>query len=146
VDNVRYTILLVEDDEDDFILTRAMLADSVGDQFDLDWVASFQAALQDACSGKQYDVCLIDYRLGDRDGLDLVRELNSRGCQTPMIVMTGQGSYDVDIEAMRAGAVDYLVKSEVTPALLERTIRYAIERFQAQEALQRARDELEQRV
>lgn len=140
-----WKILLVEDDEDDYILTRELLSEAKAGQFELEWVSTYEDAL-DTCVEKQHDVYLIDYRLGHHDGLELVRETVNRGCKAPIILMTGQGSYDVDLEAMKAGVDDYLVKSEINGPLLERTIRYAIERKQSQEALKRAHDELELRV
>ncbi len=148
----RWRILLIEDDEDDYILTRDLLSEVKPGQFELEWVSTFDEAL-DLCRRQIHDVYLVDYRLGARDGLSLVKEALAEGCQAPFIVMTGQGSYAVDVEAMKAGATDYLSKGEITPALLERTIRYALERKQAERALseantalQQARDELEMRV
>ncbi len=138
-------ILLVEDDRDDYLLTRSLLRNARGGPFELVWVATYEAAL-DALESQEHDAVLVDYHLGPRNGLDLVREATARGCQAPIIVLTGQGSYDVDLEAMKAGATDYLAKGEVTAVVLERTIRYALERWQAQKALQRAYDELEIRV
>jgi PAS domain S-box-containing protein len=143
--NRSWKILLVEDDEDDYILTRSLLEEAISGDFQLTWVSTSGAALE-ALQEELPDVLLVDYRLGSENGLDLVRETVSRNCKVPIIVLTGQGSYDVDLEAMKVGATDYLSKGEVTPTLLERTIRYAIERIQSQEALQRAKDELEMRV
>src|SRR5690606_16479820 len=68
-------------------------------------------------------------------GLDLVREAKERRVRAPMIMLTGRGTREVDLEAMRAGAADYLVKGRIDPDALERSIRYALERRRAQEAL-----------
>jgi diguanylate cyclase (GGDEF)-like protein/PAS domain S-box-containing protein len=76
----------------------------------------------------------------------LLHAVKAEGRRAPIILLTGQGSYRVDVEAMKAGAADFLVKDQLTPALLERAIRYAIERQQAADALQRANDALEARV
>ena len=131
-------ILLVDDDEDDYVITRQLLVESRGGPFQLDWADSFEKGLEAFRHG-EHQVYLIDYRLGAQDGLDLVRRATALGCKAPVIVLTGQGSYDVDLEAMHAGATDYLVKSEATPQLLERTIRYALERKQAEENLREMR-------
>jgi len=141
----RWKILLVEDDEDDYILTHALLSEVKPGQFELKWVDSYEGALA-ACEENDFDVFLVDYRLGRHDGLELAHELVRRGYRAPVILMTGQGSYDVDLKAMKAGATDYLVKNDLNPSLLERTIRYAIERRHAEEALRRAQEELEIRV
>src|SRR5512147_2676507 len=146
----RVRVLLVDDDEDEFILTQELLSDRsylagqverVG--FVLDWVATFDEALAEIDKG-EHDVYLVDYHLGMRDGLELVQIAISKGCRAPIILMTGQGSYEVDVEAMKAGATDYLNKGEVSAPLLERTIRYAIERKRAEENIRKnaARSEL----
>jgi PAS domain S-box-containing protein len=138
-------LLLVEDDEDDYILTEELLQQADGVHFDLTWANSYaQGITQLKRDG--FDAALIDYRLGEKTGLDLIREAVQAGVQIPLILLTGQGSYSVDMEAMHAGATDYLVKEEATSVLLERSVRYAIERKGAELALRRAQEELEWRV
>jgi two-component sensor histidine kinase/ActR/RegA family two-component response regulator len=138
-------VLLVEDDADDFVLTRDYLADVASTRYTVDWVATYDAALE-ALGRNEHDVCLLDYRLGEHDGLELLREAIQRGVRSPLILLTGQGDRAVDIEAMRSGAADFLNKGRLEADLLERSIRYAIERKQTEEALRRMHDELEQRV
>ena len=65
------------------------------------------------------DVCLLDFQLGDRSGLELLSTLEQRGVRTPVVMLTATTDHQVDIEAMKAGAVDYLVKGEFTGAVLE---------------------------
>jgi PAS domain S-box-containing protein len=142
---ISWKILLIEDDRDDYILTRSLLADARGTEFELDWVSSYDQALKELAT-PHWDAVLVDYMLGAKSGLDLVREPVSKQSQIPFILLTGKGNYEVDIEAMEAGVTDYLVKGEVTAPLLERTIRYAIERYLSRIALQKAHDELEIRV
>lgn len=127
-------VLLVDDDEDDYILTRDFFTDMEGANFQLDWVASYQAAME-AIAAHQHDVYLLDYHLGSRNGLELLREAVTKGCKSPIILLTGQGDHDVDMEAMKAGAADYLDKSQIGAPLLERSIRYAIERKQAEQKI-----------
>ena len=138
-------ILLVEDDEDDYILAREMLGDAFGRSIDLEWVATYEAALP-AIGRAAHDAYLVDYRLGERNGLEIVQQAVALGCRAPIILLTGQDSHDIDLEAIRAGAADYLVKGEISGPLLKRTIRYAIERKRAEDELRKARDELELRV
>jgi len=130
-------LLLADDDEDDFMITRDLLSEVEGSRFELDWVTNYDAALE-AIGRLEHHVYLLDYRLGERTGLDLLREAISMGCKAPMILLTGQGDHDVDIKAMKAGASDYLIKGQFDPSLLERSIRYAIERKQAEETLRAA--------
>lgn len=135
-------ILLVDDDEDDYIITEALLSEIEGQSFDLTWVSSYDAAL-DTIKRNQHDVYLLDYRLGEHNGLDLLRKVVAEGCTAPMILLTGQGDHDVDVEATKAGAMDYLVKGRIDAAMLERSIRYAVERNRIERQLENTVNELE---
>lgn len=135
-------ILLVDDDQDEYILLQGLLADLYKENKEttqrmvIEWVNSFEAAIG-RLEQAVHDVYLVDYRLGPRNGLDLLNEVLGRGVQAPFILLTGHGSYDLDVEAMRRGATDYLVKGEVSAPLLERTIRYALERKRTEETFRR---------
>ena len=133
-------VLLVEDDEDDFILARDMLSGIRAWRFEVDWIRTYDAGLQAAVANR-HDVCLVDYRLGAQNGVELVHAALAGGCQQPIILLTGMGQPEVDLAAMRAGAADYLVKNRLEASELERTIRYAIERKRAaaQAAFEQAR-------
>jgi len=134
MDTGQVRVLLVDDDEDDYVLTRDWFSQMQGDPFKLEWVESYDAALE-AIAHHHHDVYLFDYRLGERTGLELLREAVAKGCSAPIILLTGQGDHEIDIEAMKAGAADYLEKSQIGAPLLERSIRYAIERKRTEEAL-----------
>ncbi|MBV9122284.1 MAG: response regulator [Planctomycetes bacterium] len=138
-------VLLVEDDEDDYLLTRDLLRDIKGNQFQLEWVPDYGAALE-MMGRNGHDVYLLDYRLGRQNGLDLLREALNQGCRGPIILLTGQGEREVDLEAMKSGAADFLVKGQIDASLLERSIRHAIERTQDREALRQLHNDLERRV
>ncbi len=121
-------ILLVEDDEDDYIILRDSLADlGESSRFALDWVPTYQDGLTQI-QRAVHDVYLIDYYLPGGLGLDLLKEATQAGCQEPMIIITGQSAPEIDHAALAAGATDYLEKSQVTGELLERCIRYSLER------------------
>ena len=132
-------MLLVEDDEDDFVLTRDLLADSRRTRFELDWVSTFDDALG-ALTRNGHDVALIDYRLGEHDGLELLHHARGLGVTAPLILLTGQGDGDIDLAAMRAGAADYLVKGQIDAPLLERSIRYALEQSRTLQALRESEE------
>jgi diguanylate cyclase (GGDEF)-like protein/PAS domain S-box-containing protein len=132
-------VLLVEDDEDDYVLTRDLLGDSRRTRFKLDWVSSFADAV-DAIGEGQHDVYLVDYRLGEHDGLEVLREARGAGCLRPIILLTGQGDGEVDIAAMKAGAADYLVKGQIDAQILERSIRYSLEHNRTLEALRESEE------
>nr|WP_290220982.1 EAL domain-containing protein [Trichocoleus desertorum] len=135
-------VLLVEDDEDDYILTQSLLSEIEGGTFSLEWVNCYEAALS-IMGQHQHDVYLIDYRLGLYNGLELLQAAIAQGCRAPIILLTGQGDHEVDVAAMRAGAADYLVKGRMDATLLERAIRYAIERKRTLEALRTSESRLE---
>src|SRR3982751_855198 len=118
-------VLLIEDDEDDFVITRKLLRQIEGARYNLEWIVSFDAGL-DALLAGDYDICLCDYRLGEHNGIDLIHEAFNRGCNKPIILLTGQADREVDLEAARAGASDYMIKGQITPDVLERSIRYSI--------------------
>jgi signal transduction histidine kinase len=131
-DSIR--VFLIEDDEDDYIIVKDLLFEESHISYVLDWAPSFEEGLLGLNRGK-YDVCLLDYRLGQRSGLDLLNELIKNGSQIPVIILTGQGDYDIDLKAMKLGAADYLVKNRLNRDQLDRSIRYAIERRHINEQL-----------
>ncbi len=134
MDNYSVRVLLVDDDEDDYILTRDLLSESQGTRFDLEWVSTWDLALE-VMGQNQHDVYLLDYRLGEHNGLDLLRQAIANGCRAPIILLTGQGDRDIDVEAMKAGAADYLDKTQIRAPWLERSIRYALERRRAEQKI-----------
>jgi len=130
-------VLLIDDDEDDYVLVRDMLSYVNSSRYNIRWESTYNGGMDSICRGYP-DVVLLDYHLGDRNGLDLLRDLKASDYGVPVILLTGQGTYELDMEAMRAGAADYLMKNEVNPALLERTIRYVLERSRAEEAIKKS--------
>ena len=132
-------ILLVEDDEDDFVLTRSMLQVQSATRFLLEWEQAYDPALR-AIRESRHDVYLVDYRLGERTGLDLVRDAWSQEPPAPVIVLTGQEDYEVDLQATELGVTDYLVKGTIDAPALERTIRYAVRHHRMVEDLRRSEE------
>lgn len=134
MENETTKVLLVDDDQGDFEMIRVMLANAEHQTFKLDWVSSYEEAL-DAFDKGNHDVYFLDYFLEDRTGLDLLKEARGRGITAPIIMLTGRGSRTVDMEAMDLGASDYLVKGLIDPDALERSIRHALEREQGNKAI-----------
>ncbi len=134
MDNTAVRVLLVEDDEDDYVLTRDLLAEGYAGRFALDWESAYVAGLARLLEGR-HDVALLDHNLGAHTGIELLREAAAQGCEIPIIMLTGQSDRETDLLAMHAGAADYLVKRDVTPGLLERAIRYARERHRLLEEI-----------
>ena len=123
-------VLLIDDDEDDYIITRDLLLDVREIQYKLDWVQTYEEGLE-TIRKESHDVYLIDYRLGEKDGLQLMEKAIAGGVRKPFIMLTGQGNRELDIQAMRSGAADYLVKDKLNTETLERSIRYSLRTNQA---------------
>ncbi|WP_437768812.1 ATP-binding protein [Sorangium sp. So ce281] len=136
-------VLLVDDDEVDHLVTRRLLRDAPRTRYDVTWLSSSDEAIRALRAGG-YDVCLLDFRLDARTGLDVVREANHLGCAIPIIMLTGVGDEEIDMAAMSAGVADYLVKGGFDAQILERTIRYAIEHKRSQLKLKQYADTLEE--
>jgi diguanylate cyclase (GGDEF)-like protein/PAS domain S-box-containing protein len=124
-DTGRLSVLLVEDDEEDYVITRDMLERQSRARFALDWCSDYDTALS-AIGEQRHAVYLIDYRLGARTGLDLVRDGFASRPRAPVIILTSQSDYEIDLEATALGVTDFLLKQELNPLALERSIRYAV--------------------
>ena len=129
-------VLLIDDDQDDYFLTRELVSDIPGGQFQLDWTPEYDAGVEAVRAGT-HDVFLVDYRLGVRTGIELLRETRDGGRSGPVILLTGQGHSRIDMDALDAGADDYLEKAGLTPALLDRAVRFALVQYRASAELER---------
>jgi len=141
----KLSVLLIEDDEDDYWITKKFLRDIPDKEISLDWISSFEEAKQ-ALITSQHDICLIDYRLGENTGLELLQYANEINYHTPIIILTGQADHETDLEATEAGAADFLVKAELSSRQLERTFRYTLKIMQTMDRLRQARDNLEEEI
>lgn len=127
-------ILIIDDDEDDFILTSSFINSIEDRTFEIEWCYNYKTALE-LLTSKKFHLYFVDYRLGAKTGIDLLAEAMKLNCEEPIILLTGKGNSVIDKQAMQMGAVDYLIKSELTPEKLERCIRYALERAASTKAL-----------
>tara|TARA_R110000751_G_scaffold307911_2_gene435219 strand:+ start:30385 stop:32358 length:1974 start_codon:yes stop_codon:yes gene_type:complete len=124
-------ILIVEDDEDDYVIARDYLEELDEYKFEIDWVATPQKALIQL-ELNQHDICLLDYQLGAHNGLTVLEKATDMHCRVPIIMLTGQSDKVLDKAALDAGAVDFIVKSELDSPRFARAIRYAIARQEVQ--------------
>jgi PAS domain S-box-containing protein len=121
-----YKVLLVDDDEDDYILTKDIFNEiPQRENYKLSWINNYEEAIN-AMLKSHYDIYLVDYRLGKYTGLDLLNEAIKSNVDEPIIILTGKGDSKVDEEALEIGAADYLVKDKIDPFTIERSIRYAV--------------------
>jgi DNA-binding response OmpR family regulator len=118
-------LLLIDDDALVGQLVTMLVAAFKENAFTVDHVRDYAGGLEKLLSGG-YSLCLLDYRLGDGDGLQLLREAKAKKCSTPIILLTGDNREETDEAAMENGAADFIVKSDLKPESLERSIDYAI--------------------
>jgi signal transduction histidine kinase len=138
-------ILLIEDNPGDARLIKEMLIEAKSAPFILEWRDRLHAGLQwltESCA----DVVLLDLGLPDSQGLDTYAKVHDQFPRLPIVVLSGLHDESVAVKAVRDGAQDYLVKGQIDGRLMARSMRYAIERKNAEEALQEAHDNLERRV
>lgn len=134
-------ILYVEDDEDDYVLIRDFLADIPSPRHRLHWAKDHEEGLA-ALNRSHFNACLLDYYLGEHNALWFLNHVAQNDRPVPVILLTTATDRKIDVEAMQAGAFDFLVKSEIQPAVLERSIRYAIEIKRSEKALRESERQL----
>ena len=120
-------ILIIDDDEDDYFITSEYLRQIEEYHLSIEWAYKYADAIEHV-KQRRYDIYFVDYRLGAKTGLDFLKEAIRLGCEEPIVLLTGKGNKEIDIEAMQVGATDYLVKTELNADKLERCLRYALER------------------
>ncbi len=116
-------ILLIDDDPDEAELVRDSL-ERAGAFYRVENASSAETGLERLAEGG-FEAALVDYRLGEWSGLDVLRKAQQKGWRTPMILLTGERDPDVDQAATSLGAVDFLRKGKTSPEELERAIRFA---------------------
>jgi signal transduction histidine kinase len=136
----RIRVLLIEDDEVDYLLASKCLLNNTGTAFDVSWVRSYDSALEELRN--PYDVCLVDRRLGAKGGPALILQATAEGFHGPMILLTGVDDQALRVTAMTSGAADCVEKAQLTPQLIERVIRHALERKSSDAALCRSEEKL----
>jgi two-component system, cell cycle sensor histidine kinase and response regulator CckA len=137
--------LLVEDNAADARLIRELLRDSPGDGVQLEHATRLDSALAQIRQ-ERFDIVLLDLDLPDSQGLATLTRTQQADSGLPIVVLTGQDDRAFAVEAVRAGAQDYLVKGRFDGDLLARTLYYALERNRAQKEIRRLNESLEQRV
>jgi len=120
-------ILLVDDDEDDYLIISSLLNEALNPKPLIEWTARSDEA-REAIASRNHDVYLVDYRLGEVDGLELIRSFEVMQWQQPFIILTGAGDELVERQAMQLGAADYLVKGTFSAELLRRVVEYSLQR------------------
>lgn len=131
-------VLLVDDDRSYYTMTSHILS-RTNEEYELDWVESYEEG-KARILRQEHDVYLLDYFLGDRNGLELLKEIMSENVTAPIIIITGHDEPDIDLQVIQAGASDYINKADLKPAILQRAIRYALERKRALQQIKSNQD------
>lgn len=134
-DDIR--VLLIDDEQTQYFLVEGYLKQSKTVNFHLDWVPSYDALVAQIQQA-DYDICLLDFELGDYTGIDVLRYFREQEIGVPVIVLTGYSSHDIDIAVMTEGAVDFIDKTMLNAHLLDRAIRYTVQQFRHTEALKQS--------
>jgi len=122
----KFKVLIVEDDEDDYVLLEELLIEAIGEVGAIHWAENFKSA-QAKIATEHFDFYFLDNRLGAELGLELIVEIKQQfETAPPIIMLSGVDDYQTDLDAMEKGADDYIIKSELTSHLLERTFRYSL--------------------
>ncbi|HTI50824.1 MAG TPA: ATP-binding protein, partial [Planctomycetaceae bacterium] len=145
IDRQQIRVLLIEDSPDDALLIREYLAGARQTRFRIDHVELLSDALQRVSVGG-IDVVLLDLQLPDSQGLDTFRRVQSADAALPMVVLSGYEDETTALTAVQEGAQDYLVKGQVEPRELEKTLLYVIERQRTGRALAERNAELQKAI
>jgi diguanylate cyclase len=133
-ENVR--VLFIDPEQGEYLLVAELLSHIRHVDYDLVWCHSLVKALPLLLSD-EFDVALVDYYWGQDSARDLLNVTRIQACKTPIVIMTDEIEKQVAEDAIRVGAADYLIKDQIDAPLLERTLRYAIERKTMEQHLAR---------
>lgn len=129
---LQQTILLIEDDSVDAAIVARMLQEPpASGEYRLLHVSTAEAGLSRLDEG-DIDCVLLDFRLPDMDGIDVLRQIQKCRSVVPVVAVTGMGSESLAVSAMKEGAKDYIQKGSFTPVSLYLAISNAIERFRTE--------------
>ncbi|MBF2054954.1 MAG: response regulator transcription factor [Candidatus Sericytochromatia bacterium] len=139
-------IVMIEDSESDYLIASALLHKALPCPIEILWCNTFESGLEALVAQKQHLLGLVDYFLDTGNGVELVQQARQQGCQIPLILLTAREDYKTDLDAMKAGVDEYIVKSRLEPTTLERVIRYLLKDFGQRQHILQLNQELEVRV
>lgn len=131
-------ILIFDDNPDDCLLIEDLIVNHMANDKPKVFKAnSFEQALEICYSNPdEIDLCLLDYRLGKRDGLRVLQDFREHGLVMPIIFLTGVGDEEVAVSAMHSGAANYFSKSKLDPGKFVKAIRAAIKDHKSFQSLE----------
>ncbi len=143
MDKKKLKIIVIDDDPVDNEILRRQLDDIP------EWNVALEVFIHIGGEQMQFafrgaDIIFLDYILSDQTGLDVLKAIQTPELQTPVIMLTGKGSEKVAVEAMKAGATDYLVKEDLSPEILRKTIINALEKMALKRQIEKQGEKLQQ--
>ncbi|MBI1785609.1 diguanylate cyclase [Candidatus Sumerlaeota bacterium] len=138
----KLSVLLIDDDPGDAELLYRQLDDIPGREIEFFPFTDYESGLAELRQ-REIDVIFIDYLLGAQTGIDALRALKAAGISRPIIMLTGQGNEKVAVEAMKAGAADYLIKRFTSTDDLHRALLNALEKWALHQKIEEQQKELE---
>ena len=143
--NTEIKVLMVDDDEEDYIITRDIISEIDHRKYSIQWIGDYDSGLNEVMK-QNHHVYLIDYNIGAKNGVDLIREAKAKDMFAPFILLTGQNDIHIDNSALEVGASDFLVKGKIDSHSLETSIRYSIEHARIQKQQNQLNQYLEDRI
>lgn len=136
------SILLIENNEENYRIIYDTLQNIPHQSYMLDWVSTYDEAIS-FMKRDLYDLYLVDYHIGPQTGLDILRNAQKIRLSGPVILLSGQGNWQLDQQAIELGAALYLVKDQLVPDQLDRAIRYSIRNIKHKNQLEKLNDQME---
>ncbi len=141
----RHRYLVIDDDPGDIEIVRRLLEDISEGETEVTAFTDVESALPELNS-KGFDLIFIDYFLGEKTGLDAFESIRSQGCESPVVLLTGQGNEQVAVDAMKAGVADYVVKGSLSANTLHRVVVNALAKFELEQRVKEQQLRLAEKV
>lgn len=131
-------VLLIEDDEVDRMAVCRAVKKGADEEINIVSAENCAKGLQVLASDEDIECVFLDYRLPDGDGLSLIQKIRTQYSKLPLVVLTGQGDHQVAVDLMKAGAIDYLSKEDISPESLSQSLHRAIRVYRAEKEAEAA--------
>ncbi len=140
----RHRYLVIDDDPGDIEILRRLLEGISAGAAEVTAFTDVDTALSELDS--TVDLIFVDYLLGEKTGLEVFAAIRDRGCECPVVLLTGQGSEQVAVDAMKAGVADYVVKGSLSAATIDRVVVSALAKFALEQQVKQHQQRLADKV
>lgn len=129
-------VLILDDDDDDSFIIKELVEEHMKHEEPEVIIANNLDAALELCYKEEFDICLLDYRLGKRDGIRVLHSFREAGFIFPIIFLTGQGDENVAVHAMKSGAADYFPKGDLVATEFVKSIRAAVRTHRSMQSIE----------